>query len=840
MEVWDRFERRPQYKLAFAGALVILLGAEGGLALGGPGVPSTSAAIAKGIHLFVILLASIAVLFRAATRTRRRGAWAMIGAAFALWFAGDAFHVLFEPVGSSPSPSVRDAFYLSAYVLGILGIRQLGGRVKGQPLISVGVLVSLLGLATIWSGLTFGEVLPSGPGSNEATVARALPFFNVVLMGTAIIGLSARGWRLNRVFALLCLGIALIAVAGLTYGAQVANGTYAESPILDLLWSAGASMILSAAWTRADRTPAGVEGDVLVPAIAIAGIGGATGVLMWDHFSNLDTATVCLAGATLLAGVGLLIRMQRDRVVAQNRAHATESLRSASIEAALDGIISTDGDGKIQEWNAAASRIFGYQAKDVLGMDMADLIIPPDRREAYRRDLERSLQGRSGLLLDQRIEVTAMRASGAHFPAELAVTQIQTDPPVFTGFLRDIEQQKRRQEESERLAMIVRSAEDAILSKDLHGNVTAWNKGAERLYGYTPGEAIGRPLASLIVPREAKFQAEFERISAALFAGESVSLETKRERKDGAIVEVSLRGFPARNASGEIVGASTIAHDITEQRLHARREEKDRDGKEWQGRIRTALDTNEFVFWGQPVVDLNTHVIDHYELLVRMETGGRLVNPSEFIPHAERSGLIREIDMWAVRTGLEFAQSVPVAINLSAKSFCNRELFELIRFSLAYSPTPAENLIFEITETAAAEDLDGARRLVEDLTELGCGVALDDFGTGFGSFTYLQNLPLTELKIDMEFIQALTEDPIDQRLVSSIVSVANRFGMKTVAEGVEDEVTLQILRRLNVDLVQGYHVGYPGRMSTFGVGATSAAPISDAEPQLQGIQGETL
>jgi EAL domain-containing protein (putative c-di-GMP-specific phosphodiesterase class I) len=122
-------------------------------------------------------------------------------------------------------------------------------------------------------------------------------------------------------------------------------------------------------------------------------------------------------------------------------------------------------------------------------------------------------------------------------------------------------------------------------------------------------------------------------------------------------------------------------------------------------------------------------------------------------------------------------------------------------------------VIFEITETAAVENLDAAHELVEELISLGFGVALDDFGTGYGSFTYLKHLPVTELKIDIDFVRGLTQDPTDQRLVKSIISVARNFEMKTVAEGVEDQATLDLLHTLGVDFVQGYHIGYPAQLT---------------------------
>ena len=230
------------------------------------------------------------------------------------------------------------------------------------------------------------------------------------------------------------------------------------------------------------------------------------------------------------------------------------------------------------------------------------------------------------------------------------------------------------------------------------------------------------------------------------------------------------------------------------------------------------------MFWGQPVVDAGDGTIHHHELLLRMDLDGDVITPNHFLPHAEDCDLITEIDRYAVTTGFALAAKTPVAINLSAKGLKDPRLVTHIKESLG-SATPASNVIFEITETAAVENLDAARELVEELTALGFGVALDDFGTGYGSFTYLQQLAVTELKIDIDYVRALAEDPSDQRLVKSIIAVAQNFEMKTVAEGVEDQATLELLCELGVDLVQGYHVGYPAQMTGSGRWPPLVAPV---------------
>ena len=238
-------------------------------------------------------------------------------------------------------------------------------------------------------------------------------------------------------------------------------------------------------------------------------------------------------------------------------------------------------------------------------------------------------------------------------------------------------------------------------------------------------------------------------------------------------------------------------------------ERRDKEGRLWRDRIHTALTEGRFMYWGQPVIDAATGGIDHHELLLRMDLDGDVITPNHFLPHAEGSELMTEIDRWAIKTGFEIAATLPVAINLSARSLEDVSLIGDIKKALG-SRALAGNVTFEITESAAIENLDAARELVEELTSLGFGVALDDFGTGYGSFTYLQQLPVTELKIDIDYVRALARDRTDQRLVKSIVSVARNFEMKTVAEGVEDQATSDLLRELRRRLPPGLPPGLPG------------------------------
>jgi EAL domain-containing protein (putative c-di-GMP-specific phosphodiesterase class I) len=145
----------------------------------------------------------------------------------------------------------------------------------------------------------------------------------------------------------------------------------------------------------------------------------------------------------------------------------------------------------------------------------------------------------------------------------------------------------------------------------------------------------------------------------------------------------------------------------------------------------------------------------------------------------------------------------------SAKTISDPRQVDRIERAVLASGAPARNLVFEITETAVADNLDAARTFAIRLRKLGCGIALDDFGVGHGTFTYLRHLPVDYLKIDMQFVRDLLSDEEDRHVVQAIVGVARQFKIETVAEGVEDQATLEELRRIGVDYAQGYWTGRP-------------------------------
>ena len=237
-------------------------------------------------------------------------------------------------------------------------------------------------------------------------------------------------------------------------------------------------------------------------------------------------------------------------------------LSSSLLDASLDAVVGMDHHGAIIAFNSAAERILGYTRSEVLGQDLAKLLIPPELRRQHRDGLGRYLETGSGPMLDRRAELVAQRRNGSRFPIELTVTRIPgCDPPAFAGFLRDLSDQRRAEPAQDRLAALVQSTQDAVYSKDLRGRITSWNQGAERLYGYSASEAIGEHL-SLIVPEDRRH--EEMRILERIKGGERLeTYETSRVRRDGHVIDVSLTVSPLEEPGGAIIGASVVARDVT-------------------------------------------------------------------------------------------------------------------------------------------------------------------------------------------------------------------------------------------------------------------------------------
>ncbi|HYD79757.1 MAG TPA: EAL domain-containing protein [Paucimonas sp.] len=216
----------------------------------------------------------------------------------------------------------------------------------------------------------------------------------------------------------------------------------------------------------------------------------------------------------------------------------------------------------------------------------------------------------------------------------------------------------------------------------------------------------------------------------------------------------------------------------------------------------------------QPIIDLDSGKVSHFEALLRIfDDNGRPCNTGDLVKTCEVFGLIERLDRAVIRRCLTDMSRLPdnagVAINLSGKSIGDPELLKLIESEIASRGIDPARVIFELTETAAFYNLEEVRHFVGRIKSLGCRFALDDFGVGFSSFYYIKELEFDYLKIDGSFIVELKSNPDDQAFVRAMVEISRVFGLKVIAEWVEDRVTTDLLREFGVRYGQGYYFGKP-------------------------------
>lgn len=540
----------------------------------------------------------------------------------------------------------------------------------------------------------------------------------------------------------------------------------------------------------------------------------------------------------------------------------------ALLENLPDAVLLLDERGSIAYANAAAERLFGLAIDDLAGTTFPTLLAEPFADE-YSQLLDRFDEGEQLPTPEERREVVAHQPDGSGVAMELALSEVLVGEVRCVAVVgHDIRERKREEarllEKAERdslTGLLDRVGFEHALTRHVDYAARYGNSGSvialgidnfkyvNESLGVAAGDEVLAGLGELVRGRMRKTD-ECARVGGDVFgillhgADRAKALSVADEvlgivRRHSFVIggegiRVTMSAGAASLDERQVIGAELLAEAETAMST-AKEMGRDRvlgheptgrtetdERRAWTERVRQATERGLFVLTSQPIVDLSNGETTQHEILLRMreDGGGGLVEPGAFLATAERFGLIGDIDRWVTQQAVRLiaahgaeGRELTLEVNLSGRTMGDAQFPDDVKKEITSSGIDPARLVFEITETAAVADIEHARLFTQRLARVGCGVALDDFGAGYASFYYLKHLPISYLKIDGEFVKELPDTRIDQLVVRALVDVCHGLGIKTVAEFVGDERTLEMVRDLGVDFAQGYHLGKPEPVS---------------------------
>jgi PAS domain S-box-containing protein len=521
--------------------------------------------------------------------------------------------------------------------------------------------------------------------------------------------------------------------------------------------------------------------------------------------------------ATRFSGRGPVSVVVAHHDITERRIMEEEALKQAALLDEIDvAVVATDSAGNVTHWNRGAEVLYGYSGAEATGRRTSELIIADDAPSGIAIIDDLRSHGRWEGRIDMR------RKDGTIFPAHVRdklVVGADGEASGMTGVSIDITTtiaaEDSLRDARNHLAAVTDSMGEGLLVLDSAGRVTLMNEAAETMLGWTLAGLRGRVMHDLVhyrrpdgtpQPAAASTILQTLELRATIRAEDEIFM-----RRDGTELPTSYTAAPLVTTEG-LEGCVIVFTDATERQAEQRELRRKLEALSWAGRVQDALREERFVLYAQPILDLRTDEVVQHELLLRMrEPNGEIVGPASYLQIAEEHNLIGDIDRWVIRRASRLAaRGLPVELNVSGGSISDPGLITHIEHCLRETGADPALMVFEITETALVKDEDAGRHFVQRVHELGCKLALDDFGTGYGGFTYLKQLPVDYLKIDIEFVCDLRTSAASLHVVEAVVNLARGFGLQTVAEGVEDAETLALLKTLGVDYAQGYHIARPG------------------------------
>jgi diguanylate cyclase (GGDEF)-like protein/PAS domain S-box-containing protein len=588
---------------------------------------------------------------------------------------------------------------------------------------------------------------------------------------------------------------------------------------------------------------------------------------------ELSSTVIDSAGETAL----LLTALEMMPQATLSLAPSARPRAVAALDAMGESVITVDVDGRIDYFNHAAEILLGQRFDQVIGkafIEVASLVDETDRRSLG--DPVRIALMAGGRVTMGRRAVLVPVNGGAERSVELNVTPLANgkEPPGFvlvlhdTSELRGLARQMTYQASHDALTGLVNRREFERRLQEAMDSAQTGDATHALCYldldrfkvvndtcGHTAGDNMLREVASII--KEAVRDSDtVGRIGGDEFALLLVGcpLEKARQIADDVVrsvndyrfvwkdkifnigvsiglVEIGRGGGAIEDLMNSADSACYVAKKQGGVHVHvysAREEASARHSGEihWLQKLQGALRDNKFELYYQPIVHSHAGVLrgPALEVFVRMEgeNGQPAAPPAEFIRAAERYRLMPYVDRWVVqavlsalgRGGLRLPEGRSVAINISGQTLGDSEFLEFVADCFDHTGAAPGDICFEVTESSVVANLDHARRFIAVLHGMGCEFALDDFGSGLSSFSTLKTLPVDYLKIDGSFIRNLAGDSVNQAMVAAMIELSRSLNFRLVAEQVEDQLSLDAVKKLGIDFVQGFMIGRPAPLST--------------------------
>ncbi|MEQ1487839.1 MAG: EAL domain-containing protein [Methylotenera sp.] len=622
--------------------------------------------------------------------------------------------------------------------------------------------------------------------------------------------------------------------------------------------------------TRIDR-------DILAIIVSVASLfwfgGGVLAALFDQRIARQNSQALKelqLAHATLEQSANeLAATMTRDLTESERK------MRSV-VEGALDCIVMMDGTGKIIEFNPAAERTFQYTRAQVIGKNLAEVIIPPASRELHNAGLAHFSKLGESQMLGKRLELKAMRADGSEFSVELTITATDwADSQMLVGFLRDITERKQSETEIHSLAFydpLTKLPNRRLLRERLEANLFTEDDIQTfsailfidldnfKTLNDTRGHDVG-DLLLIEVSSRLHTCVRSEDIVARLGGDEFVVvLEYLSADFEQAVAHAEMVGEKIRKALGQLYLINDFDHYSTPsigismfrskemsvdellkradtamyQAKHAGRNVVKLFDPAMQAALesraaleddlRFALEADQLKLLLQMQVNDLNHIVGAEALLRWEHPEQGTIFPSQFIPFAEESLLILPIGQWVLDAACAqlkawqnntATQELNLAINVSPRQFRQANFIEQIRLTIAKYNISPNKLKLELTESLVFDNVADSITKMKELRAMGIQFAMDDFGTGYASLIHLKSLPLSQIKIDRSFVRDIAIDRDDEIIVQTIISMAHNLGLEVIAEGVETTEQLEFLRKNGCKVFQGFLFGKPITQTEF-------------------------